>query len=144
MKNDRNEWNYVFLVKAFVLIIGMMALVLGRKEKHLYQEFEEGILREQKERSISEVEIVNEGEKVQSQSKERKEETAAISLEIPSAIRVLLTDNTQSGYVHEDVVLFSSGGIQITGDLEQEFPPGEEINITDILTTGCIRVQGKE
>lgn len=144
MKNDRNEWNYVFLAKAFVLIIGMMALVLGRKEKHLYQEFEEGILREQKERSISEVEIVNEGEKVQSQSKERKEETAAISLEIPSAIRVLLTDNTQSGYVHEDVVLFSSGGIQITGDLEQEFPPGEEINIKDILTTGCIRVQGKE
>lgn len=144
MKNDRNEWNYVSLVKVLVYMTVLLLLVLGRKEKLLYQEFEERILQEQKEQKIPEKEKKEKREERQVPGTGKPEEASAVSVEIPSTIRVLLTDNRQSGYVHENVILKSSGGILITGDLEKEIPPDEEINIKDILTEGYIRLQEKE
>ena len=39
MKNDRNEWNYVSLVKVLVYMTVLLLLVLGRKEKQLRNKF---------------------------------------------------------------------------------------------------------
>ena len=99
MKNDRNQRDFVSLLKLFLMILVCMFGFYGWKERVLYRQLEQKVLQEQQVSERSEKGQQTE-EIVEIKTETTIEETGK-SEEKGRKIRVLLTDIPSQGYEQE-------------------------------------------
>ena len=138
MKNDRNQWDFVRLLKLFLMILVCMFGFYGWKERVLYRQLEQKVLQEQQVRELPEKKQQPE-EIVEIKTETMIEETGK-SEEKGRKIRVLLTDISSQGYEQESVLVQAAGGLHITGAVEKESAAGEVVNVGELLSEGQIRI----